>query len=158
MTMHSALLVADYLLAHSHGNLTPIHVIKLAYFCHGYTLAMKDRPLIVDRVEAWKYGPVYPILYDYVKVFGDELVTRLPYCMTDIFGEGIEERRSFLKHTLGDTDIPDGVLATFGELTGSELIEITHKAGSPWDRCYVEGRNNPIPDQITKEYFKGIIS
>lgn len=156
--MYSALLVADYLLAHSTGNLTPVHVLKMAYFCHGYTLAMKDRPLIIDQAEAWPYGPVYPILYNYVRGFGNQPVTRLPYCGTGIFDEDIGDRRSFLQQTLGDTDIPDGVLKVFGELSGSELIELTHKAGSPWDRCYVKGKNRPIPDHITKEYFKRIIA
>lgn len=151
--------MADYLVAHSNGILTPLHVIKLAYFCHGYTLAMKDKPLIIDQVEAWPYGPVYPILYDYVKDFGSRPVTQLPYCMTSVFDDdGIKDRKAFLKQVLGDTAIPNGVLNTFGELSGSELIELTHKAGSPWDQCYVKGESRIIPDNITKEYFKRIIA
>ena len=156
--MLSALLVADYLLAHSSGNLTPVHVLKMTYFCHAYTLARKDRPLIIDQVEAWRYGPVYPILYDYVKNFGDQPVTHLPYCRTGIFDHNIKERKEFLTRAIVETDIPNGVLETFSELSGSELIELTHKVGSPWDQCYVEGANRPIPDRITKEYYKSIIT
>ena len=155
--MHSALLVADYLLAHSCGNLTPLHVIKLTYFCHGYTLAVDDRPLVADRVEAWPYGPVYPILYNYMRGYGDRPVERLPYCGTGIFDTDIEDRKMFLKRVLENTRIPDGVLRTFGDLSGSELIDLTHKAGSPWDQCYVEGTRRIIPDSITRAYFKRII-
>lgn len=156
--MHSALLVADYLLAHGKGNLTPLHVIKLTYVSHGYTLAIRDRPLVLDIVEAWPYGPVYPILYDYLKAFGAGTVTRLPYCGTSISDEDIRKRRDSLKLRIGKTEILDTVLAKFGALTGSELIDITHKAGSPWDTCYKKGKRAIIPDQITKRYYRSILA
>lgn len=154
---YSALLIADYLLAHSSGNLTPVHVLKLSYFSHGYTLAMKDKPLIADTVEAWQYGPVYPILYDYVREYGKTPVTRLPYCRTELLDKKIDGRRVFLKQVIGDTEILDGVLETFGPLSAYELIDLSHKANSPWDQCYEENKNNPIPDDITKEYYKRFI-
>ena len=154
---HSALLVADYLLAHSNGDLTPVHVLKLAYFSHGYTLAMNNTPLISDTVEAWQYGPVYPILYDYVKGYGKSPVKRLPYCGTGLYDDEINSRKEFLQQIIGDTRILDGVLETFGPLSAYELIDLTHKVDSPWDQCYEEAQNNPIPDHITKAYYKRFI-
>ena len=38
---------------------TPSQLMKLAYIAHGWMLALYQRPLITDRIEAWKYGPVF---------------------------------------------------------------------------------------------------
>src|SRR5437660_9090573 len=50
--------------------LTPLQIIKLVYIAHGWMLALYQRPLITDRIEAWKYGPVIPQLYQDMKVYG----------------------------------------------------------------------------------------
>lgn len=158
--MHSALLVADYLIAHSQGSLTPLHVIKLAYFSHGYTLAIRDKPLVIDRIEAWPYGPVIPNLYYYVRMFDDAPVTTLPYCRTSIFDDkGMKDRIDFLKKAIGkEADIMGKVLDAFGDLTASELIRLTHTEGSPWDQCYEKGKRKVIPTKVTKEYYRDLIS
>ena len=69
--MYSALLVADYLIARGGGMLTPLHVNKLTYISHGYTLAIRSVPLIHDRIEAWQYGPVIPAIYHTLSRYGD---------------------------------------------------------------------------------------
>ena len=38
-------------------------ILKLVYMAHGWLLAINDRPLILDRIEAWEYGPVIPAVY-----------------------------------------------------------------------------------------------
>jgi antitoxin SocA-like protein len=55
--------------------LTPLQVIKLAYIAHGWMLALYQRPLISDSIEAWKYGPVIPTLYHALKKYGAGSVT-----------------------------------------------------------------------------------
>jgi uncharacterized phage-associated protein len=50
--------------------LTPLQIIKLVYIAHGWMLALYQRPLIIDRIEAWKYGPVIPKLYHDMKAYG----------------------------------------------------------------------------------------
>ena len=96
-------------------------------------------------------------MYNRVKKFGGEPVTRLPHCGIGILDEAAMERKRFLKQVLGNTDIPDGVLKMFGEPSDSELMDLARKTGSPWDRCYAEGKRSVIPDNITKAYFERII-
>jgi uncharacterized phage-associated protein len=36
---------------------------KLVYYAQGFALALLDRPLFPQHIEAWIYGPVVPALY-----------------------------------------------------------------------------------------------
>src|SRR5690348_8551505 len=49
--------------------LTNLSVQKLAYFCHGWHLALKGTPLASEKFAAWKFGPVLPSVYHKLKVF-----------------------------------------------------------------------------------------
>lgn len=44
--------------------MTPMKLHKLLYYCQGWHLAWYGRPLFVDRIEAWRHGPVVPAVYD----------------------------------------------------------------------------------------------
>ena len=46
-----------------HESMSIMRVLKLVYMAHGWTLAVLNRPLIMDRIEAWEYGPVIPTVY-----------------------------------------------------------------------------------------------
>ena len=68
--MFSSISIANKLIeiAESDGKfLTPMKLLKLAYICHGWMLALHDRPLIFDEIHAWKYGPIIPKLYQKIQ-------------------------------------------------------------------------------------------
>lgn len=44
--------------------MTAMRLHKLLYYCQGWHLAWYGRPLFDDRIEAWKYGPVVPAVYE----------------------------------------------------------------------------------------------
>lgn len=54
--------------------LTPMQLIKLVYLAHCWMLALYSRPLIEEPIEAWKYGPVIPVLYHDIKHYGSNPV------------------------------------------------------------------------------------
>ena len=63
---YSAVDVAFSLLKHAAEQgktFTNLQLQKLTYVCHGLSLSSFDRPLIVDDVYAWKFGPVIPSVY-----------------------------------------------------------------------------------------------
>src|SRR5438552_18215648 len=55
--------------------LTPLQLIKLVYFAHGWYLGLTGEPLIDEPPEAWRYGPVIPSLYHALKDYGNGAIT-----------------------------------------------------------------------------------
>lgn len=55
--------------------MTAMRLHKLLYYCQGWHLAWYGRPLFADRIEAWKYGPVVPAVYDLPWGKGKEPIT-----------------------------------------------------------------------------------
>lgn len=124
-------------------SLTPMQLMKLVYIAHGWSLAILDRDLFSDRIEAWKYGPVIPALYQATKMFGRDPI---PY---DLIEDQVpsplpENVQAFL----------EDVFVKYGHLSGINLSNLTHRPGSPWDRVFRDGvMNIEIPDQIIKDHY-----
>jgi len=60
---HDPLAVASEFIALSKAEavpVSPMKVIKLVCLAHGWCLALAKRPLINERVKAWRFGPVVP--------------------------------------------------------------------------------------------------
>ena len=45
------------------------------------------------------------------------------------------------------------VVTKLGDLTGSQLVELTHRVGSPWQKVWDETHNKIIPDAIIKAHY-----
>jgi uncharacterized phage-associated protein len=72
--MASALTVAHRILEladEAGATITPMQLLKLVYISHGWMLGLYGKPLIDDEIQAWKYGPVIPKLYNAVRQFRD---------------------------------------------------------------------------------------
>ncbi len=154
---YAAQLVADYFLAHNSQSLTAMQIIKLAYIAHGYTLAFTKKPLIKARIEAWKYGPVIPVLYDTFKGYGGSVVDSLTYCGTGLGSPEIGIRKKLITDLIdeGTRDLLDQVLDGYGGMDGMQLSALTHEKGTPWDQCYVPNELfTPIPNHIIQEFYE----
>jgi uncharacterized phage-associated protein len=118
---HSCVAIANYLLEKSRptGGLDALQTLKLAYISNGVSLGAYDWSLIVDDVEAWKYGPVIRAIY-----------ARVPYGAAKI-GNALSAERAFL--TPPEQSILDSVFEKYGKLTGVSLSSLTHREGTPWD-------------------------
>lgn len=116
------------LAAEEGAKLTPMQLNKLTYIAHGFALGLKNRPLIDDAVEAWRYGPVVPSLYRKLKHYGSSPVDGP---VGGIFGTGRREQID-----PEDKALIEAVFEKYGHLTGAQLSFLTHKKGTPWDRAY----------------------
>ena len=159
--MYSTLAIADYIIAKGGGKLTPLQVIKLAYISHGFTLAILKHGLLSDPIEAWKYGPVVPPMYDALKEHGSDPVSSFAYCDTKVGPKTIKERIKFLEGVIPEEEraVLDRVIETHKHLSGTELLKLTHRKGSPWTRHYIKGElGTVIPDGTIKKHYQELLA
>lgn len=121
---------------------TPMQLLKLVYITHGWMLGFFNKPLINENIEAWKYGPVIPALYQAVKRYGgNEVAEEIP-------AAGHQELTSEEKSVI------NFVYKKYGELGGIRLSMITHQPGTPWSRIFShEGWGDVITNDVIREHY-----
>ena len=129
--------------------LTPLQIMKLVYIAHGWMLALYQRPLISNRIEAWKYGPVIPDLYHIMKQYGASSVTKPLMPSEDSTGNrnlnAIEQ------------DLVGQVYKLYGNLNGIQLSSLTHQAGTPWEFTWnTRQRNAAISNDLIADHYRRI--
>lgn len=146
---HDARSVANELIRRAHDvgrDITPMQVLKLAYYCHAWMLGLYHRPLLEQPIEAWKYGPVVPEIYRSLRRYGGEPVRR----PIDLESAGVTERL----YDPYEINIINQVSAKYGSLSGIRLSAMTHAPGTPWHQVWTKhGRNVVIPDPIIEDYY-----
>ncbi|WP_051964951.1 Panacea domain-containing protein [Deinococcus misasensis] len=146
-TPYPAASVANALIAEAARRgkaLTHIEIQKLAYICHGYALALKNRPLIASHAYAWKYGPVFPTLYSELQRYGAEPITDLLSEPLQLDPEALEVVRA--------------VMDVYGEYGASKLVEVTHQKGTPWHRSWQANHYSVIPNPEIRQHYQSLLS
>jgi len=140
--------------------LTPMKLVKLTYIAHGYYLAFNDgKPLLREAVQAWKYGPVVPPVYEEYKVFGRQHITevKIPFHI------GSDGKKSEYELPLDIGVFILNVADAYKEHTGLDLSTLTHRPGTPWDKVNSQHggdmpRNVIIPNNIIEAHYKDLIN
>lgn len=128
--MHDSRAIANEFLkvAAAHANpLTPMQLLKLVYIAHGWSLGLYGKPLISDEIQAWEYGPVIPRLYNAIKDYRDQPVSRQISSSDAVPMTGAEKK------------LIQQVFELYGSKSGPALSRLTHAAGSPWQQTYEPG-------------------
>ena len=127
-----------------------MQMIKLVYLAHGWFMAYHNDdeknlvPLIKEHVEAWRYGPVIPLVYYAVKEFYSSPIKG------PILG-GDEEGRN-LSET--EKDVIDVIIKTYGDMNGIDLSNLTHQPNTPWYKTYRGIPYKVIPNETIFKHFK----
>ena len=128
------------------------------FISHGRVLSITDKPLIHDRIEAWKYGPVIPVLYHELKMWEDRPVKNLSYCGTvPSKNDKIDTNHSELFSevlTKLERETIDVTVRHYGDWEFGDLQKLCHEQGSPWDIHYDGKPNTEIPDATIIECYK----
>lgn len=143
------------------AQLTNMKLQKLLYFAHGWSLALRNQPLIDEQVEAWQYGPVFQSVYHEFKRFGASPISCKASELIPVrFAEWQE-----LEYPVPDSpeviDLLKSVWNTYGVFSAADLSRITHTEGSPWYRAFEESggaKNTDIPKEYIEEHFKELAS
>lgn len=124
----TALNVADKFirLAKNDGGLTQMQLLKLVYIAHGWMLGVFEEALICDEIQAWKYGPVIPSLYEQLKLNGASKITNPILQEEAIFSDK-------------EVDAIEFTFKSYGKLSAFQLSNITHQDNTPWDQTYGKG-------------------
>jgi uncharacterized phage-associated protein len=143
--------------------LDPIKLQKLVYFANGWNLALRDRPLLDEQIEAWSYGPVIPSLYQEFRRFGDEPIRAR--AMLVEFADDDDETGRVVYPKIDDSpegkstkNLLDRIWQAYRGYTSIQLSNVTHEEGTPWERVWKEyegqlPRSTDIPPAYIKEYF-----
>ena len=125
-----------------HNTLTPLQLLKIVYFCQGWSLALLNTPLFRQDIEAWQFGPVVRDVYNEIRRYIDQPV--LTNLKTN--GDALTEK---------DKELITSVLKQYEVYTGPQLIRLTHLPRSPWTTTWRNRKTNHdvIPIQDIKEYF-----
>ena len=135
--------IAKYFLANVNedygDNISNLKLQKLVYYAQGFHLALYDKLLFSEPIEAWTHGPVVPALYRKYKDFGAGAIP-IPQDMDfSIYDERTKE-------------LLDDIFNVFGQFSAWKLRNMTHTE-PPWkdaSNC----SDNLISHESMKEYFK----
>ncbi len=124
--------------------ITHLKLQKLLYNAQGVFLALEDKKLFEEPLEAWEHGPVVRDVYETYCVFG-----RAPIIIpsTKENNEVVDEieRNEKVKNIL------EFVYDNFAIYTAWQLREMSHVKGGPWDQTI---RNEEIDTEVIKDYFR----
>lgn len=115
-------------------------LLKLAYIAHGWNLEMRNTPLFNNRIEAWRYGPVIPDVYNAFRPQGinsTQMVESfvLPTDATDV---------GFLEQ----------IYKIYGGMSPFRLSQLTHEAGGPWETASkLGGSYAEIPNDMILGHY-----
>ena len=155
--MHDARSVANELIKRGieDGNpLTPLQVIKMTYYCKGWSLSFNDEPLFHQKVEAWQFGPVIGDVYRAIKQWRNNPIRQPIQGYDGSFGAK-------------ELSLIDEVYDAYKEFDGIQLSSMTHQDESPWHKSWHKNSNylwrtfgitTNIPDGLLKEYFSELAS
>ena len=132
-----------YLVEHT----SRLKLLKLLYYIQGYHLAMFDKPLFNDKIEAWLDGAVVPSVYEWMKN------------MTDI-GIQDEEINKFaipdLKLHPQQIILIKKVLYIYNKYSGYGLVDKICKE-TPYLSSYENGKTNEITQDSLKDFFLPLV-
>lgn len=153
---YDARAVANYFLglAQKEGKkLDPLGIQVLVYFAHGWSLAINGRPLISQRIEAGKNGPIIRDLYEDFGRFGFAPITgfaaRLSLAPGTSQGYTVEYPQITDAATMA---LLNDVWNVYKRFTSIQLSNMTHDPGSPW-KAAVDQHQPFIDDGLLQQYF-----
>lgn len=131
--------------------ITQLQIQKLMYFFEAFYMCVSDTDSLYScHFNAWALGPVAIPLYKEYKVFGN----------ADII---LSEEKIKLGNEINSfkKEIIKKIYDSFGRLSASQLVDLTHKKGSPWYNKWMENNQKVVYgdksyiDKIeTKTWFK----
>lgn len=146
--MPNSIDVAKWFLAQSNeeaGDLVSnLKLQKLVYYAQGFHLAVFEKPLFDDVIEAWTHGPVVPNVYHHYKQHGSGSIPVPQDFNPDVFSSD-------------QVELLNEVQQIYGQYSAWRLREMTHEE-TPWRKNFETGAlSKTIPVDDMQSFFKGLL-
>lgn len=131
---------------------------KILFFSHGWSLGCRTTPLVSTFFEAWRHGPVLPLIYRQFSSFGSKPITSRAFRLDRETGNHIVVVPAL---NPADEAFVSDMTLRFGVVDPLILSNLSHEAGGPWDQVW-NGRAeiNPgmaIPNDMIRVFFESRI-
>lgn len=111
---------------------------KLCYYAQGFHIALYNRILFPERIEAWTHGPVIPDLYRKYSNYKWNSIPAPAELDLDMYANDVK-------------DLLNEIWAEYGQYSAWALRNITHDE-PPWKDA-INRANNVITHSELKNYF-----
>lgn len=143
--------VATYIL--SKVKCTHLSLEKLVYFAYSEYLCEHSERLFEDQIYAFTHGPVIDSVYETYKRSGSQYVEALEFGVDSDVQTGVKElparsRILFAKDGAEKLRSIDQTIQKYGKYTAGALVDLTHRAGSPWSHVDSARAYQVIPDEL----------
>ena len=147
--MLSALDVAKYFLfiAFQNGDtITNLKMQKLLYYAQAWYMVNNNGKLLFrDEIQAWKYGPVVPAVYQFFKEYNSYPIHH-SVTESDIAIVPQHER-----------DFLDEFAVEYFSMSATELVSMTHNE-APWKTAYSKGNNAVINTTEMYNFYRTMLN
>ncbi|QHJ80868.1 MAG: hypothetical protein [Bacteriophage sp.] len=141
--------------------ITNMQLQKLPYIAHGWSLALLDQPLISEHPKVWQYGPVYPSVYDALKIYGADPIDDYIYdnkwnpFVGQLYGDQFK-KGNIIKANLTDVEkeLINTVWNVYKEYDAFQLSALTHQPNTPWSIIKErDGEGCIIDNETIKKHY-----
>lgn len=144
--MYSAIQVAKFFISRYVGDknrgIEPIKLQKLVYISYGWCWAALEKELFPDEIQAWKYGPVIPAIWNEFK--DDRSTSNYQISIESL---SIEKEIEELLEKIYNVYIKE---------KSALMVSITYAPGTPWSLVYDGGHDKEIPKHVIRYYFEAL--
>ena len=132
--------------------MNPIKLVSLAYIAHGLYMAFHDgKPLVSEKVRAWNYGPIFPELFNAIRIYGNDAVPEVPQCPR-------EQIYYDVRLSPEETEVIDAVYKLYKHGSDTHLIALNHTIGTPWHDVWDGSDYRDIDNKLIFHYFRDLVS
>lgn len=150
--------VANYIL--SKITCTHLKLEKLVYLCYADYLCNTGRKLFKDNIYAFRYGPVIDSVYEkYKRKYGtlesEKDERRLEKKSIRCNGEAempAKSRILFASRGVEKYNSIEETIERYGDFTAGELVEITHRNDTPWNKSLSGQYYDLISDEVILQF------
>lgn len=151
----SGLDVANYIL--SKIRCTHLSLEKLVYYAYADYLCEHSERLFEDHIYAFRHGPVINSVYETFKRSGSQYVKPFEFGDDSDIRTGVKElparsRILFAKEGTEKLSSIDRTIAKYGKYSAGALVDLTHRAGTPWSYVDSSVAYQEISDNLIMAY------